>query len=440
MSGHTPSPFSNAFFDPTLNSLRYNTSQYGSPVFIVYGTQRVSVNLLEYFNFVGSKGGSKGGKGLGGGGGKKQSNQTFTVDVAFAICQGPVQVTGSVHGTGGYNRVWSNGGIAFFNQIGMNFYEGDDGQAPDGTFVSTDPNTPVIGYSGLAYVTGTPLQLGQSPALPNIQFEIAGFLRGTTGTNLPDDARPDLIIIDMLCNSRYGAGFPLGNLDVSGTISDYGNYCQAATLGMSLLMDRQQPAARWLEEITTLTNAAVVWSGSTLKIIPYTIGSISNNGTSWVSNFTWQYSFTDSDYINFGPTSDPVIVTRLDPATMTNWLALEYYDSGNSFNTALVPTWDQSLIDQYGLRTEASVTGHEFTNPACANASVAYLLQRKAYVRTTVKFKVGWRFALLEPMDIILITDSYSGLSQSAFRITSIEEDDNWELTITAEEIPGITT
>ena len=49
--GGGPTPFVNAFANPTLGSLRYNTSQAGSPIFICYGTQRVSINLLEFWTF-----------------------------------------------------------------------------------------------------------------------------------------------------------------------------------------------------------------------------------------------------------------------------------------------------------------------------------------------------------------------------------------------------
>src|SRR5437660_8455109 len=68
--GGGPSPFVNAFDHPQLNSLRYNTSQAGSPVPLLYGVQRVSVNLLEFWGFTGSAGG-KGGKGLGSSGGRR---------------------------------------------------------------------------------------------------------------------------------------------------------------------------------------------------------------------------------------------------------------------------------------------------------------------------------------------------------------------------------
>jgi hypothetical protein len=67
------------------------------------------------------------------------------------------------------------------------------------------------------------------------------------------------------------------------------------------------------------------------------------------------------------------------------------------------------------------------------------LLQRRAYVRNTYRFKLGWRYALLEPMDIVQLTDSTLGLDNKAVRITAIEEDDNGELTLTAEEIPEVT-
>src|SRR5580704_3083149 len=90
--GGGPTPFVNAFDHPAVGSLRYNTSQAGSPIALCYGTQRVTVNLLEFWGFTGS-GGGKGGKGLGGGSGKKGVNQQYAVDVAFGICQGPASFT-----------------------------------------------------------------------------------------------------------------------------------------------------------------------------------------------------------------------------------------------------------------------------------------------------------------------------------------------------------
>src|SRR5215831_4969955 len=189
--GGGPSPFVNAFDHPQLNSLRYNTSQAGSALPLCYGVQRVTVNLLEFWGFTGSSGG-KGGKGLGSSGGKKGSNQQFAVNVAFGLCQGPVSFT---DGAAAPLRIWANGGVATgLAAAGLNGYAGADGQSPDPVFASADTNTPVVGYSGTAYVTGTPLQLGSSPALPNISFEIYGMMAATAGPNFPHDARPDRIV------------------------------------------------------------------------------------------------------------------------------------------------------------------------------------------------------------------------------------------------------
>ncbi|HTQ35269.1 MAG TPA: phage tail protein [Stellaceae bacterium] len=445
--GGGPTPFVNAFSNPTLGSLRYNTSQAGSPLFVCYGTQRVPVNLLEFWNFQGqSSGGSAGGgKGLGGSGGKKGANQQFSVDVAFGICQGPVSFTGSTYGSGGNNRIWANGGIADgLASVGLNGYAGNDGQAPDPVFASSDVNQPVIAYSGTCYVTGTPLNLGSSSALPDISFEISGFARGTAGPDFPNDARPDQIVADLLTNARYGAGFPAANLDVSGTLSDWGTYCQSAQLAMSLLLDKQQPAARWLEELAELSVSAVVWSGTLLKIIPYGDQALSANGTSWTPDLTWQYSLGDDDFLpwsNGGDSgsTDPVLMTRSDPAQAVNWLSVEYMDASNSYNPQIIAVFDQGMIDLYGLRTAASIQAHAFTNPISAAISAQLMLQRRLYVRNTCTFKLGWKYALLEPMDIVLLTDATLGLNAAPVRIMQIDEDDNGELTITAEEIPGVT-
>jgi hypothetical protein len=438
--GGGPTPFSNAFKPSTVASLRYNTSQAGSPIPICYGTQRLTINVLEFWGEQGfGSNNTKGGKGLGSSGGKKSSGANYSVNIAFGICQGPTYFIGAPHGIAGDNRVWANGSVVSISHVAVSAYAGTDGQAPDAVFASSDTNTPVLGYSGTCYVTGTPLQLGSTPALPNVQFEVSGFGLGTAGPGFTGDANPAWIITDLLTNSRYGAGFPSANLDASGSIADYGTYCQAAKLVMSMLLDRQQPCARWVEEIAQLTVSAVVWSGSTLKIIPYGDGALNGNGAIWTPDLTWQYSLTDADFLDFGGGSDPVILTRSDPAQATNWLSIEYMDSINNYNVQILPVWDQGLIDQFGLRSEPSITAHGFTNSESAALSAQLQLQRKAYIRNTYKFKLGWRFSLLEPMDIVLLTDATLGLSAAAVRITQIDEDDNGELTITAEEIPGWT-
>src|SRR5581483_726356 len=100
-----PTPFVNSFANNTVGSFRYNTSQAGSPIPICYGTQRVTINLLESWGFTGTSGGG------GASGGGKEGQQQYAGYVAMGICQGPISYTGSIYGTSSGNRVWSNGGI-----------------------------------------------------------------------------------------------------------------------------------------------------------------------------------------------------------------------------------------------------------------------------------------------------------------------------------------
>ena len=69
------------------------------------------------------------------------------------------------------------------------------------------------------------------------------------------------------------------------------------------------------------------------------------------------------------------------------------------------------------------------------------MLQRAVYIRNTYKFRLSWEYCLLDPMDLVTVTDAILGLSNAPIRITEIEEDENGFLQVTAEEFPlGVAT
>jgi hypothetical protein len=442
----------NAWQHQNLNSLQYNTSIAGSVIPIVYGKARQSVNLIGFGNYQGPQGkkgkvgplpitgtnpGHKGG-GKGGGGSKKgvtgKKSQSFSIDVAFGICQGPTQLEP-------HNFVWVSAGVAFFQSVGLNGYAGNDGQAADPVMASLGQT---VGYSGTQYVTGTPMDLGSSPVLPNISFEVTGFLSGTGGTQFAVDADPAQVVIDFLTNARYGADFPLANI-ASDLDTVYGNYCIAAQLPISGSLQVQTQAHEWLSGLAKLTNSAIVWSGSLLRIIPYGDLPLAAGSVSWTPNMVPDYDLTDDDYLPWSPhldisapqegQEDPVLITRTNPADAVNWLTIEYLDRNNFYNPTIIAVFDQSTIDKYGLRSGENLQGHLFANAASAQISAQLWLQRLLYVRNIYKWQLGWQFSLLEPMDIVLLTDSRSGLVKQPVRITSIEENENGDLTFEGEEI-----
>lgn len=443
----------NAWETQRINALQYNTSIAGSVVNLVYGTTRVGVNLIGFGNYFGPQGKKgkvgplpitgtnpgKGGSGKGGGsGGKKgvtgKKSGNFSIDVSFGICQGPVSFPSN-------NKVFVSSSWTEISQSQLNFYSGTDGQAADGTMYGLGQTQ---GYSGTGYATGTPIDLGSSPALPNVQVETNGIYANTGSALLPGDANPGLVVPDFLSNPRYGAGFPSTNISAA-AMADYGQYCQASALSISMAMDNQRQAHEWMDELAKLTNSAIVWSGSLLKFIPYGDIAVSDGTNMWSPNLTPQYSLNDDSYLPWqdhiditGPQTnedDPVLVTRTNPADAINWLTVEYLDKGNYYNVATLAVFDQASIDEYGLRTGENLRGHCFSSSVSAQTSAQLYLQRLLYIRNTYKWKSTWQYSLLEPMDIVLITDSNLGITNQPVRILSVEEDERGDLTFEAEEI-----
>lgn len=425
MAGN-PVPFVNAFDHPMAQSLRYNTSQYGSVIPIVWGRQRVSVNVLDGYNYIAPKSGKGGAVGKG-------KTKNGSVDVALGLCQGPVVI-------GSNNSAWANSGVVAVGTLPLNLYFGYDGQSPDPTFASSSPNTPVVGYSGIAYVTGTPMQLSGS-VLPNFSLEVDGFRLGTAGNNtwVIVDASPALILYDMLYDARIGIHFPGPPADLSA----WQNYCQAALFGFSLVCDKQQPLRSWVEELLTLTSSAAVWSSGRLLVVPYYNGQLDNNNAAYYPDLTPVARLTDDDFLPWGTGTqrsageqDPVLVTRADVSQLTNWVSIEIMERDYQYNPVVQPPqFDQASIELYGVRTESSIQGHEICSQAVGEGVVGMILTRKNRLRNTYKFRVGWRHILLEPMDIVALSDPILGLNQFPVRLISVEEDELGALTMTAEEL-----
>jgi hypothetical protein len=66
---------SNAKQQKAVGSLQFQTSQHGGVIPLVYGTTRVSPNLIEYDDFQATSSSRQGGAGKGGGGGKGGGQQ-----------------------------------------------------------------------------------------------------------------------------------------------------------------------------------------------------------------------------------------------------------------------------------------------------------------------------------------------------------------------------
>lgn len=408
-----------------IGALRVQSSSQGVPIPIVFGKTRIAANLLDYRDFTAiphTETQTSGGKG---GGGVTTSNTTYTYTVApiFGLMEGP-----SVAGSSFIGTVWSNKDVTNPTALGLTQFDGSYSQSP-WSYMTTNHAADARNYRGQAYVAAAAFDLGSSDGLPNLTFEVTGLL-GTSDVNLA------AVLSAVLTSDKFGAGWPAAQL---GNLSNFSDYCAAAGFLASPAYTAQRAAAEIVEELCRMGNSAPVWSEGVLKVKTYadqTVGS-------YVPDLTVQYALTNSDFIA-APGTPPVRITRKRQADAFNVVHVECLDRANQYNNYVAEAKDQASIELYGLRPMEPVEAHAICDANVARSVAQTILQREAYGRNTYEFTVGWRFGRLEPMDIVSLTDSISGgtgLANTPVRIRNIEENEDGELAMTAEEVNiGVST
>ena len=442
---------------PVYTGLQLQTSSNAIPIAISYGVTKIAPNIIWTGGFHSSGGGKGGGKG--GVVGKGASNATYSAAVMLAVCEGPVV---------GISAVFDNATITSLSSVASlpspTFFNGATPQTAWGFLTASQ----ALSYNGTAIVADSDAALGSAATLDSYSFEVQSVLQGTGFNGY--DADPAFAIQDFLTNAQYGVGFPPASIDATTLLgasgdASYQSYCKAAGLALSPGVVSQETTnsilTRWLQ----LTNTAAVWSDGMLKFIPYgdtaltgpqfTGGAIGfstsaasqsashvispqiQTGTwSFNPNVTPIYNLGDDDFI-YDDGSDPVQVERSDPYAASNWQELEISQRSNFYDATPIIAFDQNAIELYGLRIAGTVTAHEICDPGIAQTAAQLILQRTLYIRNHYTFKLSWEYCLLEPMDIVTLSDANLGLQNVAVRIVEIDEDTEGLLSVRAEEFPA---
>lgn len=420
MGGKT-STISNS--EQRILSLQVQQSSQGLTLPVVYGRARVAGNLIWYGDFTTIETKTTTQQGGKGGGGVKQEDISYTYEAAvmMALCEGEIK---------GIGRIWRDKEkFESLSQLRLNLAKGGDEQPTWTHLQQPKHQEQAINYSGTAYIYSPNYELTKSAQIYQHNFEVIGKMGYSS--SIPD-ANPSEIIRDMLTNQNYGCGFPAENL---GDTSVYGVYCRAAGIFLSPVYSEQTEAQQNISELLEQTNSAAVFSQGRLKIVPYGDVKLSGNGAAYVPNLTPVYDLTDDDFIVSGA-EDPLKVERKTNADAYNQIQVEYLDRANDYNIAVAEVKDQANIEQYGLRPKDAVKMHGICDAKVANHVAQLLLQRALYVRNEYEFKLGWKYCLLEPMDLVTLTDEGLGLDKTPVRIIEIEEDEEGVLTVKAEDFP----
>lgn len=450
---------------PDITGLQIQTAVNILPIPIIYGGPRCQMNIIyaNGFRAVHSASGGSGGKGLmsggkGGGSGQTKYYSTWIGAIGEGFIPDLVVI---------YENQSSYTFTTAPSGRNITMMPGNSTQVAVSYIATNWPND-AFDYVHTAYLAFLDSQLDSSATIPFINFVPIGVLAATSPLNrytAPNgsqyflDADPAQCIYDFLTNSRYGAGFPAAYIDTTtldtsadGYVPLVGDaalstFCQAAGMAWSLVLNNTEPASsildRWCKNLVT----APVWTGAILKFIPYCDVYLDRND-GWDAaagidkkyyqpNVTPIFDLDDDDYQQTAVGDDPLVITRIDVADVKNTVRLDYRDRGNQFNSSVSEAKDETAADLFGPRVDRMGAADEFTHGNYAGTSVNLQLQRNLSVRNKFSFKLGWQYCVLDPMDIVTLTDTTLGLNRFPVRIISIEEDEKGVLSIEAEEFPA---
>lgn len=250
------------------------------------------------------------------------------------------------------------------------------------------------------------------------------------------DSNPADVLNDMFTNPLYGCGVNKGEL---GDFSSYSAYCVSQGLFISPVMDQERTAADWVRDILDATNSELVESGGLLKLIPYGDTSVVGNGVQYTPATNPIYNLTADNFIRSG-TTPPIEITRPSVQDAYNAVRIEYSDRGNAYNAAVIEAQDLLSVQKYKYRPDSIKQYHMFTSQAPASLIAQLQLLRHTYIRNTYKFKLPSSFILLDPMDLVTIPAQLLGMAATLpavpVRITSIDEQADRTLDVTAEQFP----
>jgi hypothetical protein len=183
MAGNLLFPQHSSQEGPRVGDLSVQASTYGTPIPMLFGTLRAAGNVI----FCTDKREEPNEQEQGGKGGPKVSTTTYTynVDIAIALCEGPIV---------GIRKIWSSGKLVFdasetatatstmassVNAQGWKLYLGDEDQLPDPTIEAALGAGNVPAYRGTAYVVFDHLDCPNAQ-VPQLTFEIV-----VSGSNAP---------------------------------------------------------------------------------------------------------------------------------------------------------------------------------------------------------------------------------------------------------------
>lgn len=396
-----------------IDAFQSTVCEFGTPVPLLYGTCKVSPNLMCYQDFETKEKRTtqKSGK-------SKSTTITYLYYVYAELALGEGVISGidkvwvgdtAYAGLGALNANTNNEGA------GLALNKGDNNQPT--TYMSTNHADIATGYDNLAYLYGR-IFLGEDNAsMPSYSFEVRGSLIADN-----TDANPAYVIKDIL--NKIG----LGSYIDEASFADYAKYCSNADLLISTPNDafsRQDKAQTIIANLLELTNTYMFWSVDRFKF------AVRDDvqRAEWQPNKQIMYDLTADDFIP--QSGSPVIVKRKDSTEIYNYITVNFLNRANDYEEESVSYQDLDSIKTYGVRS-VSYDAKWYHTKARA---LKYAQMKTRIAQTECNqytFRLPWKYCRLEPGDLLRITDEAIGIAGQVVMVSEITEAKTGILTVTA--------
>jgi hypothetical protein len=219
------------------------------------------------------------------------------------------------------------------------------------------------------------------------------------------------------------------------TGSEVARYCAANGIYLSLAMDTAQDARQWINDLLDAANADCFWSEGMLKFRSYGDTTAVGGGYIYTPDTAPIYDLTDSELLCDSGDA-PLKIKCKDIRDAENEISIEWTNRNASYALNTVVEQDFNAVTQYGRRPSATKAMHSICEQEVAELVAVTKARRSVYIDggNQYEFTLPPHFCLLDPMDIVTLTDAYLRLNTHPVRIISIEEDDSMKLKVVAEE------
>ena len=391
----------------SVANFQVNQATYGIVVPIILGTSRQQGNVIDYFDFtkISHKDTQKTGKG--GGSSTTTITYSYKAAVLIALCRGQIV---------GVDKVWvDTDTITTLAATGLTLFDGAVGQDA-WSYTTTKEPTHALPYSGLAYIAGY-IDLNDSGGIKNYNIEIQGELLDT-GDGL--DINPGDAVVYILTDSSNGLGFASSNMH-SVSLANLKMFCKASDLFVTVPLTDQEKSYETVNKLCEMTNTIVFWSQSKIKFMPRCEQPITANGVTYTPNTIPEYDLDENDFME---DDDGKLVTweRTDNAETYNQVTVEFTNRENGYEKETAEYQILADINDRGLRPMSTVSYPWIHTKARAEYVAQQIAMDSCYGRNKYMFTLGVSQSLLEPGDIVTLTDSATGLNKLPVMIEEYTE------------------